>query len=161
MSVVVFVVLVFAAALSGRVFQPGAWYDSLKKPTWTPAPWVFPVVWLPLYVMICAAGWLVWDTAGLGVALVLWGIQLVLNAAWSAVFFGLRRMDWAFINVGALWLSIAAFIVVGAQVAVWAGLLFVPYLVWVTIAATLNWKVWRMNADVGDLGPRRSGADAA
>ena len=120
---------------------------------------MFPVVWTPLYIMIGIAGWLVWNEAGIGTALILWGMQLLFNFAWSALFFGLRRMDWAFIDVIALWFSIAAFIVFAIPISLWAALLFVPYLAWVTTAAALNWQVWRLNVDVlSDLSgaaPRR------
>jgi len=96
---IVFVILVLLAALSGARFKPGEWYDRLKKPHWNPAKWVFPVVWTILYLFIAIAGWLVWGADGAGLAVTVWGIQLVLNAAWSWLFFGLRRMDWAFWDV--------------------------------------------------------------
>lgn len=155
MDIAVFIALVFATAMSGALFKPGPWYETLKKPGWTPANWVFPVVWTPLYVLIGIAGWLVWREASFGLALALWGAQLVLNAAWSAFFFGLRRMDWAFVDVVVLWLVIAAFIGAAATTSPWAASMFLPYLVWVTIAAALNWRVWRMNPD---LAPGLSGA---
>lgn len=142
---IVFVLFVVATASTGAIFQPGAWYETLAKPAWTPPNWMFPVVWTVLYVMIAYAGWLVWDAVGLGLAIVLWLAQLVFNAMWSWLFFGLRRMDLAFADVVALWLSVAAFLVLALPVSTLAGLLFVPYLVWVTIAAALNHRVWKMN----------------
>ena len=148
MAIAVIVVLVFATAMSGAIFKPGAWYETLTKPSWTPPNWAFPVVWTILYIMIGIAGWLVWNIAGFSLALVLWVIQLVLNAAWSGLFFGLRRMDLAFVDACALWLAVAAFIVAAFPISVWAALLFLPYLVWATIAAVLNLTVWKMNADV-------------
>ena len=144
-SLLVFVVLCVATASSGAIFQPGTWYEALAKPVWTPPNWLFPVVWTILYIMIALAGWLVWRAAGFGGAILLWGLQLVLNGAWSWLFFGQRRMDLAMIDVALLWLSIATFILLALPVSLWAGLLFVPYLVWVSIAAMLNLTVWRMN----------------
>lgn len=141
----VFFGLVFAAAASGAIFKPGAWYDTLQKPSWNPPDWAFPVVWSVLYIMIAVAGVLIWRAEGFGVAMAFWGAQLVLNAVWSALFFGVKRMDWAFFEVCLLWLSIVGFIAVAWPVSSTAALLFVPYLVWVTIAATLNRTVWRMN----------------
>lgn len=141
----VFFGLVFAAALSGAVFKPGPWYDGLAKPSWNPPDWAFPVVWSILYIMIAVAGVLVWRAEGWGTAMAFWAAQLVLNALWSALFFGARRMDWAFYEVLLLWLSIIGFIVTAWPVSATAALLFVPYLAWVTTAAALNRTVWRMN----------------
>jgi len=143
----VFFGLVFAAACSGAVFKPGDWYDSLEKPSWNPPKWAFPVVWSILYIFIAVAGVFVWRAEGFGVAMMFWGAQLVLNALWSALFFGVKRMDWAFYEVSALWLSIIGFIVTAWPVSQAAALLFIPYLAWVTTAATLNRTVWRMNPD--------------
>jgi tryptophan-rich sensory protein len=99
-----------------------------------------------LYPIISVAGWLVRSKEPGSAAIWLWGLQLAVNATWSAIFFGLRRMDLAFYDIGLLWLLIAGFIVAAAGVSTTAALLFVPYLVWVTIAGALNWTVWRMNA---------------
>lgn len=137
--------LAFAAASSGAVFKPDEWYDHLHKPSWTPPSWVFGAVWSILYVMIAIAGWLAWRNEPGGPAVWLWGIQLVLNALWSGIFFGMRRIDLAMAEVLVLWLAIAAFIVTVAGVSATAAVLFVPYLVWVTIASALNRSVLRMN----------------
>lgn len=148
MTLIIFFALVAIAACSGALFKPGAWYDRLNKPSWNPPDWVFPVVWTILYVFIAFAGWLVWGEVGMSLPVVLWGVQLVLNAAWSWMFFGLRRMDLAFVNVCGLWLSVALFIVFALPVSWLAALLFVPYLAWVTTAALLNRTVWKMNPTV-------------
>lgn len=145
MAAVVFVIIVLAAASSGAIFKPGAWYDGLRKPSWTPPKWAFPVVWTILYLFIGYAGWLVWTEAGWTLPIVLWGIQMIANALWSFFFFGIRRMDLALVDVGILWLSIALFIVVAWPVAPLASLLFVPYLVWVSAAAMLNHSVRSLN----------------
>lgn len=147
MSAIVIAVLVLAAAATGAVFKPGPWYESLRRPDWTPPNWAFPVVWSVLYIAIGVSGWLVWQAQGLGLAMGLWLLQLVLNAAWSWLFFGLRRMDLAFVDVCALLLSILAYIAVAAQLSQTAALLFVPYAVWVATAATLNRSVWRLNPE--------------
>ncbi|MDQ0419441.1 tryptophan-rich sensory protein [Peteryoungia aggregata LMG 23059] len=147
MAAVVFIVIVFIAASSGALFKPGEWYEGLRKPGWTPPKWAFPVVWSILYVAIGYAGWLVWSTAGWSLPLVIWGVQMVANALWSFFFFGMRRMDLALIDVSVLWLSIALFIIMAWSVAPLASLLFVPYLAWVTAAATLNHSVRRLNPE--------------
>lgn len=145
LSLTAFVVLVLAAASSGMLFQPKEWYRSLRKPSWTPPNWAFGPVWLVLYVMIAIAGYRVWSAAGMSLPIVFWVAQLVFNALWSYLFFSRRRMDLAFKDAIAMWLSIAAFIVTAWPISHLASLLFVPYLVWVTIAAALNRTVWRMN----------------
>lgn len=144
-SLVVFIVLVVVAASSGVLFKPGAWYAGLRKPVWTPPNWLFGPVWSVLYVMIAVAGWLVWRADASNPAIWLWGAQLVVNATWSGIFFGMRRMDLAFFDILLLWLLVAAFIVTASAVSTTAALLFVPYLIWVTIAGALNLTVWRMN----------------
>lgn len=144
-SLVVFFACAVAAASSGAIFKPGPWYESLRKPSWTPPNWAFPVVWSVLYLMIALAGWLVWRADPGSPAIWFWGAQLLVNATWSGVFFGLRRMDLAFYDIGFLWLLVAGFIVTASAVSISAALLFAPYLLWVTIAAALNWTVWRMN----------------
>ncbi len=145
MAAIVFVIIVLAAASSGAIFKPGAWYDGLRKPRWTPPKWAFPVVWAILYLFIGYAGWLVWSEAGWTLPVILWGVQMVANAMWSFFFFGLRRMDLALVDVAVLWLSIAAFILVSWPVSPLASLLFVPYLVWVSAAAMLNHSVRSLN----------------
>jgi tryptophan-rich sensory protein len=144
-----FALAAFVVASSGAVFTPDEWYRRINKPAWTPKDWVFPVVWTPLYVLIAVSGWLVWRQVGLGGAVLpfaVYALQLVLNAGWSAVFFGLKRPGLALAEVLALWLAIALNIALFWPISPLAALLLVPYLVWVTIASCLNFQVWRMNA---------------
>lgn len=149
LEAVVIVIAVVAAAASGALFKPGPWYEGLAKPAWTPPNWAFPVVWTILYVLIAWSGWLVWQAEGPGLAMTAWIAQLVLNAAWSWLFFGLRRMDLAMADVLALLAAILAYIALAAPVSALAAMLFVPYAVWVATAATLNLSVWRLNAEAG------------
>lgn len=141
----VFAGLCFAAALSGALFKPGAWHAALAKPRWHPPNWLFGPAWAVLYVMIATAGWLVWNAAGWSLALAAWSAQLLLNAAWSWLFFGLRRPDLAFAEVVLLWLSIVACVVLFAPVSAMAALLMLPYLAWVAFASALNFAMWRLN----------------
>lgn len=145
MAAVVFIVIVLVAASSGAIFKPGEWYETLRKPDWTPPNWAFPVVWSILYVMIGYAGWLVWTTIGWSLPMALWALQMVTNALWSYFFFGRRRMDLALADVAVLWLLVALFILSAWTVSPIASLLFVPYLAWVTAAASLNYSVRRLN----------------
>ncbi len=145
LSLILFIGAVVGVAVSGVVFQPGSWYERLAKPSWTPPNWLFGPVWSVLYLMIAIAGWLVWEAAGWSLAMAFWLAQLVLNGAWSWLFFGRRRMDLAFVDLSLMWLSIAGFILAAWPISGTAALLFVPYLIWVTIAGALNLTVWRMN----------------
>ena len=138
----------FAVSTTGAFFRPGDWYERLAKPRWRPPNWLFPPAWAVLYAMIAVSGWLVWREAGFAgaaVALGVYGVQLVLNAAWSAIFFGMRRPDLAFGEVVLLWLSILATIVAFYPTHAGAAWLLVPYLAWVTVAAALNLSIWRLN----------------
>ncbi|MEM1410821.1 MAG: TspO/MBR family protein [Pseudomonadota bacterium] len=144
----VFIVLVLAAAATGGIFKPGDWYAALHKPSWTPPDWAFPVVWAALYAGIAWAGVLVWESEGQkGLALTLWGAQWAFNAAWSWLFFGRRHMGQAFFDVCLLWLSVAGFALAAWPLNPLASLLFLPYLAWVTVAASLNATVWRLNPE--------------
>jgi tryptophan-rich sensory protein len=147
-ALAVFLLANFAAALSGGYFRPGAWYEGLRKPRWQPPDWAFPVVWSVLYVLNAYAGWRVWESAGPGEAFVpmaVYGLQLVLNAGWSAIFFGLHRMGLAMVEVLLLWLSILGCMIAFHPLDALAAWLLLPYLAWVTVASCLNWTVWRMN----------------
>ena len=134
-----------ATASSGAIFRPGEWYEQIAKPRWRPPNWLFGPAWLVLFVLITASTWFVWREAGFGLALGVYAVQLVLNAAWSALFFGLRRPDLAFFNLIALWLSIAAMIALYAPIDATAAWMLAPYLAWVAFAGVLNYTIWQMN----------------
>jgi tryptophan-rich sensory protein len=135
-------------AIGGFATQPSidSWYRLIAKPWWTPPDWVFGPVWSMLYVMMAVAAWLVWKTGDrVRPAMVLFGVQLVLNLLWSLLFFGARSPGMALVEVVFLWgsvlLTMLAFF--GRQST--AGWLFVPYLAWVSFAAVLNFAIWSMN----------------
>jgi tryptophan-rich sensory protein len=145
-----FVAACFLAAAMGILFKPGTWYEQLKKPSWRPPNWLFAPVWTLLYLMIAFAGWLVWHAAGFhgaGLALSLYAIQLLLNAAWTPVFFGLHRLDLGFVVIALLWIAIATTIAAFAPLSAAAAWLMVPYLAWVSFASLLNFAVWQLNRD--------------
>jgi translocator protein len=143
-----FLVLCFGAAAIGSQFMPGEWYAQLRKPDWNPPNSVFGPVWTILYAMMAVAGWLVWKERGFDgarAALMLFVGQLALNTAWSWLFFGLERADLAFADIVVLWLAILATIVAFWRINRVAGALLIPYLLWVSFAAALNFTIWRMN----------------
>jgi len=147
LDILVFGTAVFLGAASGGIFRPGDWYTRLNKPGWTPKDWVFPVVWSFLYLLIAAAGVLVWRNEGFGLALGFWIAQLVVNSAWSWLMFGIRRIEFALIDAGLMLVFILAFMAAAWPGTPIASLLFVPYLVWVTLAFVLNLRVLQMNPD--------------
>ena len=126
--------------------MPGAWYESLVKPSWNPPNAVFGPVWTILYVMIAIGGWLLWQHGRPRVAIALWGAQMILNALWSYLFFGLKQPGVAFAEIVVMWLVIGALVIVSWRHSRAASLLFVPYLLWVSFAAVLNFTIWRLNA---------------
>jgi len=152
LGLVVLVAVCFGAAgIGGAVTSPqiGNWYATLAKPSWNPPNWVFGPVWSVLYLCTAVAAWLVWrqkGLAGAGGPLTLFGVQLALNTLWSCLFFGLHSPGVAFVEIILLWVAIAATMIAFWRRSVPAGVLFVPYLAWVTFAAVLNFTIWRLNA---------------
>jgi tryptophan-rich sensory protein len=134
-----------AAGATGAMFEPGEWYRDLDKPVWTPPGFVFPLVWMSLYVAMSYAAMRVALTDGAAQALALWAVQIAFNTLWSPVFFGLKRMRAAMIVLGCLWVAVALTMVSFYLQDPLAGLLMAPYLLWVTIAGALNLSVWRRN----------------
>ena len=122
------------------------WFPTLVKPSFNPPNWIFAPVWTALYIMMGVAAWLVWRQGG-DIALALWlfFIQLAFNFLWSFLFFNLHRPDLALVDIGLLWISIAATLYTFWQVDIRAGLLLVPYLAWVSFASLLNASIWRLN----------------
>ncbi len=145
LALLVFVAVVAAAASFGAVFKPGSWYTTLAKPSWTPPSAVFAPVWTALYVMIAIAGWLAWRSENGRGALVAWVVGLVCNAMWSWLFFGRHSIGAALIDIAVLWCTIVAFVVLARKTSPWASLLFLPYLLWVSFAAALNFAIWQLN----------------
>jgi translocator protein len=145
LSLLPFVAAVMVAATSGALFSTGDWYASLNKPSWTPPDWLFPIAWTILYLIIAIAGWLAWKAGGVGPAVVIWGVALILNALWSYFMFGRHDIALALIDVSGLWLATAAFVVATWSLEPRAAYLFLPYLAWVSFAGLLNLAVWRLN----------------
>ncbi|MGA9769758.1 MAG: TspO/MBR family protein [Blastocatellia bacterium] len=150
-GLVVSILICFAVAgLGSLATNPEIpnWYQAIRKPAWTPPNWLFGPVWTALYLAMAVAAWLVWKRAGWEAnnnALWLFVIQLALNLAWSFIFFKFHNPALALIDILFLWLAILLTAVKFAGVSRAAALLLVPYLIWVTYAASLNFAIWRMN----------------
>ncbi|WP_092751458.1 TspO/MBR family protein [Rhizobium aethiopicum] len=138
----------FAASATGVIFRPGDWYKQLDKPAWRPPDWLFAPVWTVLYASIGLSGWLLWLGAGIAGAafpLSVYAVQLLLNSAWSPIFFALHRPGLAAVEIMLLWAAILATIILFYPANSAAALLLVPYLAWVSFAAALNVSIWRRN----------------
>jgi benzodiazapine receptor len=142
----------FAAGGIGSLFTFKAiptWYPSLKKPPYTPPNWVFGPVWTSLYILMGISVFLVWQkglsTNGVLLAFILFWVQLVFNALWSVIFFGIKSKGGGAIIIVVLWLLILAVIITSFRVSAWAGGLFIPYIIWVSIASYLNIGIWWLN----------------
>ena len=125
------------------------WYPSLKKPRYTPPNWVFGPVWTTLYILMGISVFIVWQeglsTDGVLLAFILFWVQLIFNALWSIIFFGMKSKGGGIIIIIVLWLLILATIITTFQVSVWAGILLIPYILWVSVAKYLNVGIWWLN----------------
>lgn len=135
----------FAGLIGSIVTIPAitGWYTTLAKPVWTPSSWVFGPVWITLFALMGLSLYMVWEKK---TAISVFGIQLGLNIIWSFLFFGLHKPLWAFCEIVLLWFAILGNIIVFYKIDKRAAYLLVPYLVWVSIAAALNYSVWMLNA---------------
>ncbi|HOK76267.1 MAG TPA: tryptophan-rich sensory protein [Verrucomicrobiota bacterium] len=141
-------ILCFGAAAIGSLFMPGDWYTQLKKPSWNPPSWIFGPVWTALYTLMAIAAWLVWmrgGFAGQTKALVAFAVQLGFNAIWSPLFFGLRSLGLAFVDILFLWVALLITIRLFWKTRPIAGALLIPYAAWVSFAAALNYTIWQLN----------------
>jgi len=146
LALCVFLLLVTLAASFGAVFQPGEWYQALRKPPLTPPNWIFAPVWSALYLAIALAAWLVWrERPGWSAPLALWTGQLALNALWSLLFFGLHLPGLALLEIGLLLALVVATARAFSRVRPLAGGLLAPYVAWVAFACYLNAGLWLLN----------------
>lgn len=140
---------VIVAVAGGVLTEMSPWYYALKKPSWKPPDWAFGPIWTVILILAAISAALAWEAAptpGARTAVfAALAVNSVLNIAWSGIFFKMRRPDWALIEVALLWLSIVALILVLGAQSVTAGLLMVPYLIWVSIASYLTWSIVQMN----------------
>jgi translocator protein len=150
-ALVIFLLLVFAAGAIGSVVTLSkipTWYAALQKPWFNPPPGVFGPVWTLLYILMAVAAWRVWQNPASPErhrALVGWGVQLVLNAVWSPVFFGLEQPLFALAVIVALLITLAATVMRFLSVDRLSGWMLMPYLAWVAFASVLNGAIVVLN----------------
>ncbi|WP_223788751.1 TspO/MBR family protein [Marinicella meishanensis] len=152
-GLVAWLLLCFAASFIGALaaFNAPEIYGQMTQPEWAPPAWLFGPVWTTLYAMMAVAAWLVWQRGGFNqnrLALGVFLLQLALNALWSWLFFAWLQGAWSVLNIGLLWVMIAVTIVLFWRVNRWAGMLLIPYLVWVSFATALNTAMWQLNPNI-------------
>lgn len=155
---VAFALVSAVAGLGGVMTELGPWYFSLRQPTWKPSDAFFGFAWTAIFVCVGVAGVLAWRSARTGserrkLAWAL-GFNSVMNVAWSALFFGLQRPDWALIEVILLWLSILLLVWMMSSYSRAAAGLMVPYLFWVGGAGLLNGAIVQLNGPFDTTLPR-------
>lgn len=142
------VALTFSAAATSAFVTTGGWYAELAKPAWNPPNWIFGPAWTVLYIMMAVAAWLVWQRGGWKTQrgpLTLYLVQWALNTLWTPLFFGIQRPGLAFAEILVLLAAILATLAAFWRVRRPAALLLIPYALWVSFAAILNFTIWRMN----------------
>ncbi|VVP68097.1 Tryptophan-rich sensory protein [Pseudomonas fluorescens] len=145
MTFFVFLLACAAAASTGIIFKPGPWYEALNKPGFTPPNWLFPVAWTIIYLLIAWAGYRLTLIPGSQALLALWAAQIALNTLWTPVFFGAHRIVASMVILALLWLVVAAMVVMALRIDVITAFILLPYLLWLCVAAALNFSILRHN----------------
>ena len=149
--IIALVVCQVAGFIGSVVTRPAVstWYAELNKPRFTPPDWLFAPVWIGLYILMGVAAFLVWRRGlhhqVVKRALVFFGVQLVLNVLWSFLFFGLRSPLAGLIGISILGIAIILTVQSFLQASRTAGLLLIPYFLWVSFATGLNLSIWWLN----------------
>lgn len=153
LKLVISVVVCELAGVAGGLFTASAiptWYAGLQKPSFTPPNWLFAPAWTTLYLLMGLSAFLVWRrgiaSRGVKPALAIFLVQLILNVLWSVVFFGLHSPFGGVLVMVLLWAAILLTMAVFLRLSLAAGLLLIPYILWVTFAATLNVAIWLLNS---------------
>ena len=145
------ILIVFSFGFIGSFFTTSSitnWYAFINKPLFSPPNWIFGPVWTLLYILMGVSAFLIWqkrDNLKTKPALIFYGIQLILNALWSIIFFGMHNPGLALLEIVILWLFILITLIKFYKINKTAGLLFIPYLAWVSFASILNYAIWILN----------------
>ena len=140
-----------AAGLIGGIFTAKSvksWFLTINKPSFNPPSWIFGPVWTALYFLMGISVYIIWrksDTQNVKMALAVFIVQLLLNTLWSFIFFGNQNPQLAFFEILLLWVFILACIIVFFPISQTASYLLVPYILWVSFAAVLNYSIWKLN----------------
>jgi translocator protein len=153
-ALALFLMLALGAGALGALFSPGFstsaahWYLGLVKPDWLPPQKLFAPIWTAQYVLMAIAAWIIWRERyhrGRSAAITAFCIQLVLNALWAPVFFGMKNIDAGLFDIVVLWLTVGWTMREFSRVAPSAAVILVPYFLWITFAAAINLGIWKLN----------------
>lgn len=150
-TTIISILIAEGAGLLGSIFTASnvkGWYSTIIKPSWNPPSWIFGPVWTMLYALMGTAGAMIWNQKnlpGAKLALFVYGAQLVLNALWSMIFFGLKNPGLAFLEIIILLLMILVTTILFWKINPVAGALMIPYILWVSFATYLNYTIWQLN----------------
>lgn len=144
---IVGIMLLAAAGSFATASSVYGWFNTLVKPSFNPPNYLFGPVWTLLYVLMGVGLYLILQSTSETKrrALFIFVIQMVLNVAWSFIFFYFREPGWAFVEIILLWFFIISMIIVYSRINKWAAWLQTPYLAWVTFASVLNGSLWYLN----------------
>ena len=151
LKLVASVILCQVAGFLGSLFTTPAiptWYATLKKPFFNPPNWIFSPVWISLFILMGISLFFVWrrpDHPKFKIAFIFFFVQLILNILWSAAFFGLRVPLLGLMDIVLLWIAILFTTLNFLKVSKFAGVLLIPYLLWVSFATLLNFSLWILN----------------
>jgi tryptophan-rich sensory protein len=151
LGLIAFLALSLVVSVAGGLVTASSvttWYPTLQKPPFNPPNWIFGPVWTTLYILMATAAWRVWlkERQRLSnLPMLLYGVQLALNFLWSFLFFGLQTIGFALVNIVVLLMAIVATTIVFWRADKVSGLLFAPYLAWVSFATALNASIWWLN----------------
>ena len=151
-KLVIAIVVTQLAGIIGSLFTFSAiptWYATLTKPALNPPSWIFGPVWTTLYVLMGVSVFLIWqkgwERKDVKIAVSIYGVQLVLNALWSIVFFGMQSPGLALVNIALLFVSIVSTMILFYKISRPAMYLLVPYILWVSFASYLNYAIYALN----------------
>jgi benzodiazapine receptor len=149
---VICIIICLAAGFIGSLFTttgPGSWYSNIQKPSFNPPGWIFGPVWTLLYILMGISLYLIWQKGiadpHIKIALLIFAVQLVLNILWSILFFGMRSPMLGLIGITLLWVFILLTIINFYPVSKPASFILIPYILWVSFAAVLNFAIFRLN----------------
>ena len=151
LPLLIFIFIALLAGFIGSFFTTSSistWYAFINKPLFSPPNWIFAPVWSLLYVLMGISAFLIWqkrDNLKIKPAMIFYGIQLVLNTLWSIIFFGMHNPGLALLGILILWVFISITLIEFYRINKTAGLLFIPYLIWVSFASILNYAIWILN----------------
>ena len=136
-----------AAAASGALFPTGEWYKSLDKPKWTPPDWVFPIAWTIFYFALAFVAARVSSLPNNEFAISFWSLHIALNTLWTPVFFGARNLKAGMVIIVLMWFSTIGLMYHCFIVDQLAGIILLPYIIWVSVASALNLSLLKRNPD--------------